>query len=163
MTLRVSGISLVARRINSGLERGAVKIYEWRLRIYENLRRRPNLDRSRPIFLGNRLYRVPAQEGFAQYFRDGRKRIAHAARNYRPYLKSGDSYFFREEEWSRGFGSRSINYFSPFPLPSTFPRAFGARLKNPLSLWPRRNGRVSAYVSVINHAFSSQPVSVNYA
>lgn len=47
---------------------------------------------------------------------------------------------------------------TPFSL-----RAFGTRLKNSLSLWPKRNGRVSAYISVINHAFSSHPVSVNYA
>lgn len=31
MTLRVSGILLVARHINSDLERGAAEIYEWRI------------------------------------------------------------------------------------------------------------------------------------
>lgn len=77
----------------------------------------------------------------------------------------------REREKER-FGMRlwgreklSINYSSPFapPSPPFSLRAFGTRLKNSLSLWPKRNGRVSAYISVINHAFSSHPVSVNYA
>lgn len=118
MTLRISGISLVARRINSGLERKFTSGgYEF-TRIY--VESQIWTDRVRSFW----LYRVPGQEGFAQYFRVGRKRIAHAARNYRPYLKSGDSYLFREEERSRGFGSRSINYFSPFLSPSTFSRAW---------------------------------------
>jgi len=159
MTLRVSGILLVARHINSDPERGAAEIYEWRIRFFfcKILRREPNLDRSWPDPFGRSV--LSRQECFAQYFRDGRKHIAHAARNYRLYLKSGDSYLFREEERSRGFGGRSINYFS---LPSflSFDSLFGTCLKNPLSLWPRRNGRVSAYVFIINHAFSSQLVYV---
>lgn len=96
----------------------------------------------------------------------GSRRIAHAARNYRPDLKS-DSYLFREKKERKRKssrrdlgGKRSINCFSLSPVSL---RASGICLKNPLSLWPRRDGRVSAYVSVINHAFSSQPVSVNYA
>lgn len=117
MTSRISGISLVARPINCGPRAGCcgdLRVEATNLR--ESTPRAKFGQIVPAILLGDRLYRVPGQD-FTQYFRDGRKRVAHAARNYRPYLKSGDSYLFGEEERSSDFGSRSINYFSLLPLP----------------------------------------------
>lgn len=77
----------------------------------------------------------------------GSRRIAHAAKNYRPDLKS-NSYLFREkrerkggEIWDPTFGGETLDkLLHPLPFLSPFSlRAFGTRLKNPLNLWPRRN------------------------
>lgn len=122
MTSRISGIFLVARHINSDPEPGVPRKFTSGGHEFMRFYAASQIwtDRVRAFWaIGST---IACQEGFAQYFRGGRKRIAHAVRNYRLHLKSGDSYLFREEERSRGFGSRSINYFSfPSAPTSTLP------------------------------------------
>lgn len=125
MTLRISGISLVARRINSGLERKFTSEgYEF-TRIY--VESQIWTDRVRSFWA---IGSIACQAKKVSRNISESAGSAHAARNYRPYLKSGDSYLFREEERSRGFGSHSINYFSPFPSPPTFSRAWNSSEKS---------------------------------
>lgn len=146
-TLCISGIPLVARHINNDPARLRRKFtskgYEFTSIYAENqIRTDRSLDDS---WILSRAGPKKVSRSISETA--GSRRIAHAAKNYRPDLKS-DSYLFREkrerkggEIWDPTFGGkRSINCFTLCPFLSPFSlRAFGTRLKNPLNLWPRRN------------------------
>lgn len=131
-TLCISGIPLVARHINNDPARLRRKFtskgYEFTSIYAENqIRTDRSLDDS---WILSRAGPQKVSRSISETA--GSRRIAHAAKNYRPDLKS-DSYLFREkrerkggEIWDPTFGGETLDkLLHPLPLPfSFFPSRF---------------------------------------